>query len=140
MIVSGKIPFVLDKLFTGEEIGTWIFSGDKAISRRKFWLAYNLDPAGRIKVDEGAAIALRQGGKSLLPAGIVDVEGGFGVGTLVRIVDAAGANVGVGLSNYKASELKKIMGRKSSEIERILGHCLFQEVVHRDNLLLDPAL
>lgn len=140
VIVSGKIPFALEKLFAGEDIGTWILAGDKAISRRKFWLAYNLDPAGRIVVDAGAAKALLKGGKSLLPAGIVDVEGGFGVGALVRIVDAAGASVGVGLSNYKAAELKKIMGHKTSDIEHMLGHCSFPEAVHRDNLLLDPAI
>ncbi|MFP4317200.1 MAG: glutamate 5-kinase, partial [Desulfovibrionales bacterium] len=139
LILSGLVPFSLEQGFAGEEIGTWIMPEPKAISRRKFWLAYNLDPAGEVRIDAGAAAALHRG-KSLLPAGIRSVEGSFGVGALVRITDTDGAVLGVGLTNYRAADLKRIMGRKSSEIEAVLGRCLYTEAVHRDNMLLDAAV
>jgi len=140
LIVSGKEKFSLEKVFDGEMLGTWVVPQEKSISRRKFWLAYNQEPNGMIRVDAGAAKALEQGGKSLLPAGIVEVEGGFGVGALVRIVDQDGRSLGVGLSNYKAAEVRRIMGKKTSEIAGIIGQCPYPEVIHRDNLLLDVAL
>jgi glutamate 5-kinase len=140
LILSGRAGFTLEQAFSGGAIGTWIPAGTKAVSRRKFWMAYNLDPAGTIRVDAGAVRALVQAGKSLLPAGITAVEGGFGVGALVRIEDPDGRVLGLGLTNYRASDLKRIMGRKSSEIETLLGHCLYPEAVHRDNLLLDAAV
>jgi glutamate 5-kinase len=112
---------------------------EKKISRRKFWLAYNNTPAGAVVVDAGAARALRERGGSLLPAGIRAVEGEFESGALVRIVDQAGAAVGVGLSNYASGDLRRIMGRHSSQIEAVLGGCSYPEAVHRDDLLLDAA-
>lgn len=139
LIVSGREKFSLEKVFDGEMLGTWIVPQEKSISRRKFWLAYNQEPDGEIFVDPGAAKALERGGKSLLPAGIVQVNGNFGVGALVRILDQAGRSLGVGLTNYKAAELKRIMGRKSSEIAGVLGQCLYPEAIHRDNMLLDAA-
>lgn len=140
LIVSGKEKFSLEKVFDGEMLGTWVVPQEKSISRRKFWLAYNQEPDGMIRVDAGAAKALEQGGKSLLPAGIMELEGSFGVGALVRVVDREGRPLGVGLTNYKASELRRIMGKKTSEIADILGQCLYPEVIHRDNLLLDVAV
>jgi len=91
-------------------------------------------------VDEGAARALTVKGKSLLAAGIIEVEGNFGMGALVRIVSSGGETLGVGLCNFKASELRRIRGLTSVEIEGVLGPCPHQEVVHRDNLVLDNAL
>lgn len=140
LIVSGRTPFVLEKVFDGEELGTWIPAGDRPVSHRKFWLAYHADPVGEIGVDQGAARALTSGGKSLLPAGIKRVEGRFAKGALVRIADPEGRALGVGLTNYSAADLRKIMGRKTSEIECILGQAPYPEAVHRDNLLLDAAL
>jgi glutamate 5-kinase len=140
LILSGLQPFVLEKAFNGEELGTWISPEKKRIPSRKFWLAYNDRPAGSISIDAGAAKALTERGKSLLPAGIVDVDGGFGAGALITIVDPKGNQVAVGLSNYTAAELKKIMGRQSSEIADILGNCPYQDAVHRDNMLLDAAI
>jgi glutamate 5-kinase len=141
LIVSGKIRFALEKVFSGEELGTFIFPEEKSISRRKFWLAYNLDPGGEVWVDKGAVEAIVHHGKSLLPAGIVEVRGKFGKGALVKVVDAgSGKSLGVGLSNYNSSELKQIMGKKSSEIEQVLGQCAYSEAIHRDNFLLGAAL
>lgn len=140
LIVSGKEKFSLEKVFDGEMLGTWVVPQTKSISSRKFWLAYNQEPDGAITVDPGAARALEQGGKSLLPAGIAGVEGQFGIGALVRIVDQTGRSLGVGLTNYKAAEIRRIKGKKTSEIVGIIGQCPYPEVIHRDNLLLDVAL
>jgi glutamate 5-kinase len=140
LIVSGRQKHVLERVFDLEDLGTWIASTQKMLSGRKFWLAYHLDPAGSIVVDNGAARALTGKGKSLLAAGIAGVEGNFGMGALVRIVRLDGEAVGVGLSNFKAVELRKIQGLSSSEIEKILGPCPHQEVVHRDNMVLDSSL
>ncbi len=140
LIVSGQEKFVLERVFNLEELGTWIASTQKMLSGRKFWLAYHLDPAGSLVVDDGAARALKTKGCSLLAAGISEIEGNFGMGALVKIVSLGGETVGVGLSNFKAAELRKIRGLSSAEIERVLGPCPHQEVVHRDNLVLDDAL
>jgi glutamate 5-kinase len=140
IIVSGREPFALEKVFAGENLGTWIAPCQQAVSKRKFWMAYHADPAGSIRVDPGAARALTSGGKSLLPAGIVSVEGDFDHGDLVTIMDAAGRVLGVGLSNYSTADLGRIKGRQSSDIAAILGADLYPEVVHRDNMFLDPAL
>lgn len=139
LVVSGRERFVLERVFGGEALGTWVQAEKRAVSRRKFWMAYNLDPAGSLVVDDGAARALRDKGKSLLPAGVVQVQGGFEEGALVRILDASGAPIGVGLSNYSAAALRKIQGRSSHCIQDALGECPYEEVVHRDNLLLDAA-
>lgn len=140
LIVSGKHNLVLERIFNQEELGTWVAPTQKVLSGRKFWLAYHLDPAGSIVVDDGAARALTVKGKSLLAAGIAEVEGNFGMGALVRIVRLDGGTLGVGLSNFKAVELRRIKGMSSAKIEEILGPCPHQEVVHRDNMVLDNSL
>jgi glutamate 5-kinase len=140
LIVSGRQKHVLERVFDLEDLGSWIAPTQKMLSGRKFWLAYHLDPVGSIVVDDGAARALTSKGKSLLAAGIAGVDGNFGMGALVRIVRLDGGGVGVGLTNFKAVELRKIQGLSSSEIEKILGPCPHQEVVHRDNMVLDSSL
>ena len=140
LIVSGKHPFALEHVFAGAEAGTWVEPESRPIADRKFWLAYHDEPSGDIAVDAGAARALRDKGTSLLPIGIVEIHGRFERGALVRIKDPDGRTVGVGLSNYKSSELARIKGRNSGEIESVLGSAPYPEAVHRDNLLLDAAL
>ena len=141
LILSGREEGGLVRAFEGRAVGTWVVPDERPISRRKFWLAYNNQPEGVVRVDKGAATALVHRGKSLLPAGIRAVEGEFGAGALVRITDPAGDVVGVGLSNYGADDLRCIMGHRSGEIGSLLGRdTAFEEAVHRDNLLLDAAL
>ena len=138
LILSGTERFCLEKAFEGHDIGTWIMPCEKAISSRKFWFAYNLEPGGVIEIDKGAAQAVFEKGKSLLPAGIIGVKGEFGKGALVRIIERdSSRNPAVGLINYNSSELRRIMGKRSSEIEDLLGECLYPEAIHRDNLLLE---
>jgi glutamate 5-kinase len=140
LILSGREFFGLQRAFDGEPLGTWVRPAGKRISHRKFWLAYNDKPVGTIVVDAGAARALTEKGKSLLPAGIRDVEGTFGAGALVRIAAEGGKAVAVGLTNYKAADLRRIMGHKSADIAGLLGACPYPEAVHRDNMLPDAAL
>ena len=139
LILSGKELRSLVRAFEGEPLGTWVVPEEKKISRRKFWLAYNTRPSGEIAVDAGAVRALTKQGKSLLPAGVTAAQGNFQRGALVRILSQDNAPLGVGLTNYKAADLRRIMGKKTKEIEPILGY-RYDEAVHRDNLLLDAAV
>ena len=138
-ILPGCEPDVIPRLFAGETLGTWVRPEQRTVSRRKYWLAYQADPQGTLYLDTGAADAVRNHGKSLLPGGITEVHGSFEAGALVRIVYDR-ETVGVGLSNYNAADLLRIRGLKRHEVAAILGDAHYPEVVHRDNLLLDAAL
>lgn len=137
LIVSGREPRALVRAMDGENIGTWVVPEEKIMSRRKFWLAYNREPSGYIYVDEGAVRALRERGKSLLPIGITAVRGNFARGAVVRILTEDGGRVAVGMANYRASELRRIMGLQTDAIETVLGPGLYSEAVHRDNMVLE---
>lgn len=141
LILPGRETGILDKAFTGHncEPGTWVCPQDKAIPRRKFWLAYQSEPCGELLVDSGAAEALTSRGKSLLPGGITEVRGDFEKGALVRVAHA-GETLGVGFSAYGSADLRKIMGRKRHEIAAILGDANYPDAIHRDNLLLNAAI
>lgn len=139
LIVPGREPAILDHAFAGEPVGTWICPSARQVSRRKYWLAYQCDPQGLVRVDEGAARALCEQGHSLLPGGVRAVEGNFGPGALVRVF-AGERLLGVGLSNYSAADLRRIMGLKRHEVAAALGDAHYPEVIHRDNLLLDAAV
>ncbi|MBU1610682.1 MAG: glutamate 5-kinase [Proteobacteria bacterium] len=140
LILSGKGDFSLAAALDGAEVGTFILPGDRHISSKKFWLAYHDDPAGAVFVDAGAARALADRGKSLLPAGITRVEGDFDQNALIAIKLEDGTTLGVGLTNFSSLDLERIKGEKTSEIETILGRASCEEAVHRDKMLLDPAL
>lgn len=142
MILPGREPGILDRAFASQDEslpGTWVSAASHQITRRKFWLAYQSDPAGTVTVDDGAAKAITEKGGSLLPGGITAVDGNFQEGALVRI-SHAGQSLGVGLSNYNAAGLRKIMGKKRHEVAAILGDAHYPEVIHRDNLLLEAAI
>lgn len=139
LIIPGKEPNIILRAFQGEKIGTWICPTKSPISRRKYWLAYRTDSQGTIAIDEGAYIALNEKGKSLLPGGIINIEGNFGVGALVAIL-YNNKKIAVGLSNYTSNDLKKIKGLSRIEVAAILGNAHYPEVIHRDNLLLHAAI
>ena len=146
LILPGRAPDVLARAFAEGAAasrpdipGTWVRPAKHVIPRRKFWLAYQSEPAGSVLVDAGAAQALLRKGGSLLPGGVRQVEGTFQKGALVR-VSHDGQSLGVGLSNYSAADLRKIMGLKRHEVAAILGDAHYPEVIHRDNLLLDAAV
>ncbi len=140
LIVSGKGRFSIEQAFTEEGPGTLVLPEDHAVSSKKFWMAYHDDPAGTVTVDSGAAKALTTKGKSLLPAGIVQIQGCFERGALVRICSPDNTTIGVGLTNYSSDELSRIKGLRTSQIEKELGPVHYTEAVHRDNLLLDAAI
>jgi glutamate 5-kinase len=136
VIASGNEPDVLLRLAGGEEIGTLISPQNTRLAARKQWLADHLQVAGALKLDAGAAKALRSGGKSLLPVGVKNVEGEFERGAVVACLSPDGVEVARGLVNYSAQESRRIAGRASSEIESILGYVDEPELIHRDNLVV----
>ncbi len=134
VIIAPKMNNILLKLLEGEKIGSFIYPEKKKKSLKKSWLLTLSAPKGKIIIDEGAEKALREG-KSLLPAGIKEVEGIFNKKDVVAIENTSGKIIGKGIANYSYKELKKIKGKKSSDVEKILGK-KFTEVIHRDNLVL----
>ncbi len=139
VIAPGREPLILERLFAGEEIGTFFLPARK-ISARKFWIAYHSKPEGRLVLDAGAVEAILKRGKSLLPAGVKEVHGRFERGSCVECLDETGRRVALGLTNYSAEELKKIVGCHSREICRRLGETKHEEVIHRDNLVVEETL
>jgi len=135
-IGSGRVEGIVQKLFACEPVGTFFLPQAEKMQSRKHWIAYVLRPKGYLVLDKGACKALMQGGKSLLPSGILEVNGCFGVGAPVQCFDNQGNAIATGLSNYGSSDLEKIKGLKTGEIEKILGYKDSDEVIHRDNLVI----
>ncbi len=134
IIASGSGRDTLLRLFAGEALGTFFAPAPAKLTSRKCWIGFTLKPKGALVIDAGAARAVVQGGKSLLPSGIVAVEGDFNVGDPVAFRGSDGAALGVGLVNYSAAEVREIMGLRSAQIQARLGHKPYDEVIHRDNL------
>ena len=137
VIASGMQSGVLGRIFAEEEsCGTLILAEANRLTSRKHWIAYNLKTAGEIVVDQGAHDAVVQKGKSLLPSGLKEVRGAFGVGECVSCVDLEGREFARGLVNYSAQELNQIKGLHTSGIEKVLGYKAYDEVIHRDDLVV----
>ncbi|MBN2583852.1 MAG: glutamate 5-kinase [Planctomycetes bacterium] len=136
IMASGRRKNVLVDLFDGKKVGTLFLPTPSRMTSRKRWLAFSARSRGKLAVDAGAARALVEGGKSLLASGITSVSGEFEAGDLVAVVDDKGQEIARGLSNYDAESVRKIRGCKSSQFKAILGQKLYDEVVHRDNLVL----
>ncbi len=137
VIADGREQDVLQRILDGEELGTLFVPSERAMRARKQWIATAIEPAGEIVVDDGARRALTdKDGSSLLPVGIVAVEGRFEAGDLVRIVTEDGQEFARGLVNYSGEEVKQIQGAHTRQISKILGHVGDEEVIHRDNMVL----
>ena len=136
VIASGKEAGTLDRLLKGEAIGTYFRPREDRLASRKRWIAFAVPLQGRLMVDAGARRALTERGKSLLPSGLVRVEGEFAAGAAVGLAEGAGPEFARGLVNYDADELRKIRGAKTTDIEKALGYKGLDEVVHRDNLVV----
>ncbi|NWF93381.1 MAG: glutamate 5-kinase [Syntrophaceae bacterium] len=136
VIASGTRKEVLHQILKGKEIGTLILPKAETLSSRKHWIAFNLKPKGDVVVDEGAKKAIVQRGKSLLPSGVVRVRGDFDRGDSVSCLGPRGKEFARGLVNYSASELERIKGLKTDEIESALGYKYSDEVIHRDDLVV----
>jgi glutamate 5-kinase len=139
VIASGKEPGLLTNIVNGEEVGSLFVPGAKRLTERKRWIVIRTRSRGSIAVDDGAKHALVERGASLLPAGIVEVQGDFGIGARVDLVDGGGVAFAVGLVSYPASEIQRMKGRQSDEYLEVLGYKYVEEIVHREDLvLLDP--
>jgi glutamate 5-kinase len=136
IIARGDKPDILIGLLAGEKHGTYFVPKDKKLASRKCWIAYTLKPKGTLILDDGAAGAVMQNGKSLLPSGITGVEGDFGVGAAVRLKNSQQQRLGIGLVNYNANDIRAIMGLKTSQVKNRLGSKPYDEVIHRDNLVI----
>lgn len=134
VIASGRVTNPIRQVIDGARC-TWFQPGASPTAARKRWIAGTLDPLGRLKVDDGASKALGSG-RSLLPAGVVSVEGRFAKGDAVAILNSANEEIARGLVAYDVEEAAKIAGRKSAEIEEILGYRGRDELIHRDDLVL----
>ena len=138
VIASGREPGTLAGVLRGEPVGTYFPPRGDRLTARKRWIAFAVPPQGRLLVDAGARQALIERGKSLLPSGVVDIEGDFDAGEVVALcaADGDGKEFARGLVNFDAQELRMIRRAKTTEIESLLGYKSFDEVVHRDNLVV----
>jgi glutamate 5-kinase len=140
LIANGLAPGILGAIFAGHEVGTLCLPQEHKLKSRQYWLAYNVAPEGAILVDLGARNALVYQGKSLLPAGVLEVFGGFRKGAPVSLMDPEGQTFAVGLSNYSSRDINRIKGKQTQEIAQSLGHKDYDEVIHRDNLVIFPEI
>lgn len=137
VIASGTEPQAITRILQGESVGTLFVSKENRLQFRKRWLAFGARIQGSISVDDGCVKALRQqGGCSILPIGIMAVEGRFEAGSTISVVDKEGHELARGLTHYSSAELQLLKGHKSSEIAGILGHKNYDEIIHRDDLII----
>jgi glutamate 5-kinase len=136
VITEGRFPGNIAKILQGEALGTHFTPQPRNGNARKRWIAYGLIPAGKLYLDVGAIAAISQAGRSLLAAGIIQIDGEFDADEAVALCDSGGLELARGLVNYSSQELEQIRGRHSGEIASILGYLGADTVVHRDNLVL----
>jgi glutamate 5-kinase len=136
IVARGDISDILLNLFAGKSHGTYFVASEKKMASRKCWIAHTLAPKGSIVIDDGAVHAVRQNGKSLLPIGVIAVEGDFEEGAAVSFKTTADKIIGTGLVNYRSFDIDLIKGLRTSQIEACLGSRHYDEIIHRDNLVL----
>ena len=136
IIVGGKIDDVIARVAAGEMLGTLLYADQPLMTARKRWLAGNLQSRGVLVLDDGAVKVLRDQGKSLLPIGVKTVIGFFTRGEMVLCRDSSGNEIARGLINYNSDDARKIIGKPTKEIEKLLGYKDFDELIHRDNLVI----
>jgi glutamate 5-kinase len=136
IVAKAGEPSVLGRILAGETIGTLFHICGKTLDGKKSWIAFNMDVSGTLVIDDGAVEALVNGKKSLLAAGIVESSGEFLQGDAVDIVSKDGKIVARGITNYDSSDIGKIKGMKTSQIEELIGELDYDEAVHRDNMIV----
>lgn len=136
VLASAAERDVVRRIMAGERIGTVFWPLEK-LEHKKRWIAYSSSVQGKIFVDDGAARALLNNGKSLLPSGVTGVEGNFEMGNTVSVVDLQGREIARGIVNYAARDIEKIKGKHSHDIKKVLGQQDYEEVIHRNNLVLN---
>ncbi len=136
LILNGTKPGVIQRAFQGEPLGTLFLPDSTKRPSKKHWIANALKTKGTLVLDAGATEAILKKGKSLLPSGVLSVEGAFYEGDAVACKDTSGQMIAKGLTNYNTSEMMLICGKRSSQITAILGYKSTDEVIHRDNLVV----
>jgi len=136
IIASGRKPGVLAQILAGEPVGTLILAQGASVTARKRWIGFTVQPRGHLVLDAGARRAVEDQGRSLLPIGVVEVIGNFRKGDVVALRDAEGVEFARGLTNYRSEDVLRIKGLKTGEIAGALGHCPYEEVIHRDNMVV----
>lgn len=136
VILNGKKEGIIKDILSGKNCGTTFLPKKNKLSSRKRWIMYNLRNSGEIIIDDGAKQAILNHGKSLLPAGILNIKGKFDEGDAVIVKDTQGKELAKGLVNYSQTDLLKIKGKQTTQIEEILGYEYGEEVIHRDNLVI----
>ncbi|HXG11096.1 MAG TPA: glutamate 5-kinase [Gemmataceae bacterium] len=136
ILANGTRPHILDAIFAAEPVGTLFLPHGSSLTAWKRWLGYTARPRGRLVVDAGARNAVQNQGRSLLPIGVVQVIGSFGKGDVVALADADGSEFARGLTNYSSDDARRICGLRTEQIAAVLGTLPYEEVVHRDNLVV----
>jgi glutamate 5-kinase len=134
IIANGRTPGTLGRILAGEDVGTLVVAQGQSIPSWKRWIGFTAQPRGQLVLDRGARQAVEKQGRSLLAIGVLDAVGEFKKGDVVSLRDQSGAEFARGLTNYAAAEVLRIKGLKTEAIASALGHCPYQEVVHRDNI------
>ena len=137
VIANSSEKNVLRRIIAGEKLGTLFVPREERMQARKKWIAFGTVLHGKLTIDTGAATALLKRGKSLLASGVVGVEGDFERGTVVAVMSTDGREIARGMANYSADEIRCIAGKKSGDIEKILGEKDYDEVIHRNNLWIE---
>jgi glutamate 5-kinase len=136
IMANGAEAGTLDQIFACEPIGTLFLPHGSSLPAWKRWLGFTARPKGKILMNDGARAALREQGKSLLPVGIVEVQGAFNKGDVISLCDSAGIEFARGLTNYSSEDATQIIGLRTEKIGEVLGSFPYEEVVHRDNLVV----
>ncbi len=136
IIASGKERSILDRIFSGESLGTLFLAQGKSVTPWKRWIGFSAQSKGEVTLDQGAQEAIIHRGRSLLSIGVRRVKGTFGKGDVITLLDTGERAIARGLTNYSSDELQRIRGLASIEIAEVLGHVPYEEVIHRDNLLV----
>jgi glutamate 5-kinase len=136
IMANGAVPGTIDDIFAANETGTLFLPHGTSIPAWKRWLGYTARPKGRLVVDMGACAAVQKKGRSLLPIGVVQVHGNFTKGDVVALCDAESVEFARGLSNYSSTDAARILGLRTEQIAEVLGSLPYEEIVHRDNLIV----
>jgi glutamate 5-kinase len=135
-IINGRNTENITRFINGDLVGTYFSHTEDVYRIRKFWIAHAASVKGTISIDAGAVKAIVDMKKSLLPSGVVNIEGRFGIGDIISVTDSAGHEIAKGKTRYSSKDMRQIKGRKSAEIFDVLGYKFSDEVIHRDDLVV----
>jgi glutamate 5-kinase len=140
IIAAGKKKSILHDIFDGKNVGTLFLPMAEHLTSKKYWIAFTLRSRGKLYIDDGAVNAIAGQGKSLLPSGVLEVEGEFNTGDPVSCVDSNGSVIAKGLVNYGSQDIEKIKGLKTSKIKQVIGSHPYDEIIHRDNMAVSKRV